>query len=141
MTGPAIRTQIDELNEEYAESTALDCSDVPDMTRQEFKDETDVNKVLARYGIDGMKRPPEYSAVDYDMDFQQALDSIREAERAVKRLPPELRAKYPMWERLLSGAYSGTLQTDLAAYYEQKAAAEKAAAAKVELTTPTPGAP
>lgn len=127
MTGPAIRTQVDGLNEEYSLETALDCSTKPDLARQEFKEETDVNKVLARYGIDGIRREPQYSSVDYDMDLQQALESIREAERGIARLPTELRSKYDTWERLLDGAYNGQLKTDLATYKATHAAAEQAA--------------
>lgn len=126
MTAPAIRTQVDGLNEEYSISTGLDCSNLPDMTRQEFKDETDVNKVLARYGVNGLMREPQYSEIDYDMDLQQSIESIREAERAIGKLPLELREKYSTWERLLAGAHNGSMSTDLAAYYE-KQAADKAA--------------
>lgn len=133
MGQPAIRTQIDGLDEEYSLETALDCSDRPDMTRQEFKDETDVNKILARYGVDGLPRKPEYSFVDYDTDLQSALESIREAERAIEKLPPELQAKYTTWERLMAGAYSGAFRTDLEAYQAAKEAADKAAAEKLAL--------
>lgn len=127
MTGPAIRTQIDGLNELYSDDTALDCSDMPDMTRQEFKAETDVNTILARYGIDGIKRPPEYSEIDYNLDLQQSLEAIRDAEQAIAKLPAEIYVKYPTWEQLLTGAFNGNYKRDLTAYYEQKAA-EKAAA-------------
>lgn len=127
MTGPAIRTQIDELNEEYSWETATDCSSLPDMARQEFKDEADVNKVLARYGVDGLQRPVEYSAVDYDVDLQQSIQAIRDAERAIAKLPPELQAKYNTWERLMGGAYSGDFKRDLDSYEAAKQASDKAA--------------
>lgn len=130
---PAIRTQVDELFDTYSLATAIDTQNLPDMTRQEFKDDTDVNKILQRYGVDGLPRKPEYSAVDYDLDLQTALNSIREAERALAKLPEELREKYSAWERLLAGAYSGQLKTDLDAYQAAKAAAEKAAAEKLAL--------
>lgn len=139
---PAIRTQTDGLNEEYSEATSLDCSNMPDLTRQEFKDETDVNKVLARYGVDGLPRKPEYSEVDYNLDLQQAFEAVREAERSIARLPESIRAKFPTWDALFHGAVSGDLPRDLQIYIQEKEAAEKAAleaerAAKVPLTTPT----
>lgn len=134
----AIRTQVDGLNEQYSYETALDCSIYPDMARQEFKDESDPNKVLARYGVGGIpQRQPEYSAIDYDMDLQQSLESIREAERAIAKLPPELRTKYSSWEQLLDGAFNGQFKTDLATYHEQKAAA-KAAADAISVDTVNP---
>lgn len=127
MTGAAIRTQVDGLNPEYSVETGLDCSNKPDLARQEFKDETDVEKILQRYGVDGLPRKPEYSAVDYNVDLQQALESIREAERAISKLPEELRAKYGTWERIMAGAYSGKFKTDLDSYEAAKQASEKAA--------------
>lgn len=136
---PAIRTQIDQLDLEYSIMTALDCSDLPDMARQEFKDETDVNKILQRYGIDGMLRKPEYGEVDYNMDLQQSIDAIRDAERAIAKLPPELREKYGTWEKLFAGAYNGGVQTDLVAYFEKQQSDKAAAdAAAVRSATPTP---
>lgn len=134
---PAIRTQVDGLDEEYSIGTALDCSDMPDTTRQEFKNETDVNQVLARYGVDGQRRPPIYSEVDYNMDLQQSLGAIREAERAIAKLPPELREKYGTWERLFAGAYNGGIQADLVAYHE-KQASDKAAADAAAVAAATP---
>lgn len=137
----AIRTQIDGLNEEYSFSTGLDCSVLPDMTRQEFKAETDVNQILARYGVDGIQRRPEYAEVDYNMDLQQALDSITQTERALAKLPPELLEKYGTWERMLAGAYNGSVKADLVAYYEKqasdKAALDAAAAAAATSNTTT----
>lgn len=128
-----IRTQADGLNEIYSVATAIDCSNLPDMARQEFKDETDVNKLLARYGVEAMMRgEPQYAEIDYTMDLQQSLESIREAERAIAKLPVELRTKYSTWERLLDGAYNGEFKTDLTAYHEAKAM-ETAAAAQVAL--------
>lgn len=123
----AIRTQVDDLFDWYSTETAIDTHDRPDMTRQEFKDETDVNKVLMRYGVDGLPRKPEYSVVDYDLDLQTALESIREAERAIAKLPPELQAKYNTWERVMGGAYSGDFKKDLDSYQAAKEASEKAA--------------
>lgn len=126
---PPIRKQTDDLQEQYSQMTAIDCSDLPDLTRQEFRDETDVNKILARYGVNAPMRQPEYSEVDYSMDLQQSLQAIKEAEDAVSKLPPSLRVKYFTWERLLDGAYNGEFKTDLATYYREKEVADAAAAA------------
>lgn len=133
---PAIRTQVDGLFEQYSEATAIDCSDRPDMTRQEFRDDADVNKVLQRYGVDGLPRKPVYSEVDYNMDLQQSIEAIREAERAIQKLPDELRSKYGTWEAMFHGAYSGDLPRDLQMYH-QKIAEEKAATQGINLAVPT----
>lgn len=128
-----IRTQTDGLNEQMSYETGLDCSALPDLARQEFKAETDVNNILARYGIDGVKRQPEYGEVDFNLDLQTSLESIREAERALRKLPTELRGKYSTWERLLDGAFNGEFKTDLESYHAQKAADEAAAKAQTAL--------
>lgn len=135
-----IRTQADGLNELYSMEVAIDCSVEPDLTRQEFKDETDVNKILARYGVEAqMRGQPQYSEIDYDMDLQQSLESIREAQRAIGKLPEELRQKYSTWERLLDGAYNGEFKADLATYHETKKM-EAEAAAKDALAAANPPA-
>lgn len=135
-----IRTQIDGLNELVSIDTGLDCSDKPDVTRQEFKAETDVNNILARYGVEGIaKREPIYSEIDYNMDLQSSLEAIREAEAAIAKLPADLYVKYPTWEQLLSGAFNGSFKADLTAYYEGQAAA-KAAAEKIVLDKANPPA-
>lgn len=137
MTAPAMRTQVDGLAEVVSLETAIDCSTMPDLARQEFKDETDVNKVLARYGVNTPLRQPEYSTVDYDMDLQQALAAIETAQEALRKLPPQLRQKYPTWETLLAGLYQGTFKTDLDAQLQKDQAALDAAAA----TQPSSGDP
>lgn len=119
---PAIRTQTDELQDSYSLLTALDCSNLPDMTRQEFKDETDVNKILARFGVNTPMRQPIYGAVDYDMDLQQSLAAIKTAQQTADKLPKQLRDKYYHWEMLLEGMRSGQFKTDLDAYLAEEKA-------------------
>lgn len=140
MGQPAIRTQIDELDEAYSIATALDCSDMPDLARQEFKDETDVNKILARYGVNAPMREAQYGLeVDYNLDLQQSLAAIYAAQDAIRKLPPDLRAKYPDWQTAMQGIYNGTLQKDLDAQKAaDKARLEAEAAAAALNKTPTP---
>lgn len=133
-----IRTQADGLQAQYSRETGIDCSDLPDRARQEFKDETDVNKILARYGVEAIMRgEAQYSEVDYDMDLQKALACIEEAERSIAKLPAEIYSKYPTWEQFTAGAFNGNLKTDLAAYHEEKAA-ETAAAAQAAIDAANP---
>lgn len=123
---PAIRTQIDDLAEEYSQATAIDCSNLPDKTRQEFKDETDVNQILARFGVNTPMRQPIYGAVDYDMDLQQSLAAIKTAQQTADNLPKQLRDKYYHWEMLLEGMRSGQFKTDLDAYLADQKASKAA---------------
>lgn len=134
MPARAIRTQVDGLDAEYSFKTALDCSDMPDTTRQEFKDETDVNKILARYGVNAQMRPVQYGESDFDLDLQTALQAVYTAQDAVRNLPPDLAAKYPTWESFMQAAYNGNLQRDLDA---KKAAATSATNAPDPMVVPS----
>lgn len=120
---PALRTQVDDLAEIYSLETNIDCSNLPDLTRQEFKDETDVNKTIARFrGGDQPMRQVQYGEMDYDMDLQQSLAAINAAQAAARKLPKPLRDKYYQWETLMGGMRSGEFKKDLDTYLadEQK---------------------
>lgn len=138
MPAPAIRTQVDGLDEEYSIETALDCSDMPDTTRQEFKDETDVNKILGRYGVNAPMRPVQYGESNFDLDLQTALQAIYTAQDAVRNLPPDLAAKYPTWTSFMEAAYSGKLRQDLDARSATEAAAGVPDPTVVPSTKPAP---
>lgn len=122
---PAIRTQVDGLDEEYSLHTGIDCGNREDMARQEFKDDTDVNKILGRYGVNADMRPLQFGNVNYDLDLQQALEAIIAANEAMASLPDTLRERYPSWESLSKGLRDGTLKRDLET---QRLAAELALA-------------
>lgn len=119
---PAIRTQTDELQDSYSKLTALDCSDLPDRTRQEFKEETDVNYILTRYGANAPLTQAIYGEVDYNMDLQQSLAAIETAQDAVRKLPWALRDKYYHWEMLMEGMRSGEFKKDLDAHLAEERA-------------------
>lgn len=110
----AIRTQADDLGPEMSIETGLDCSNDPQLTRQEFKDEADVNKLLLRYGVGLPVRTPEWGVTtDFDIDLQIALSAIHEAKQAHRDLPDNLKAKYPTWKKLLNALDRGELQLNL----------------------------
>lgn len=120
----AKRKQNDHLQDEYSIETGLDFTDVEPITRQEFKDEADLNILLARYGVAQPTRPMKYGEeIDYTLDLQTALASLEAARRAHFNVPDELRAKYPDWQSVLNGAESGQYQQDLANLAERKAKA------------------
>lgn len=92
---PAIRTPIDEKNEEYSDNTALLCED-EHRTRQEFKDESDINNILRNFGLDKFRRErPLFTEVDYTIDLQTAHNATREVAEAHSRLPEKIRKQYP----------------------------------------------
>lgn len=134
MTAPAIRTQPDTWASSWSEATGLDCSDKPDMTRQEFRAETDVNQIMSRYGANAPMRERIYGTVDFDGDLQQALGAVQIAQDAIRKLPASLRAKYATWEDLLTGLHNGSFKVDLDAQLAaEKAARDASEAAKIAL--------
>lgn len=110
---PAIRTQVDELQDQYSDEAGLDCSGDKDMARQEFKEEADVNTILLRFGLGASHGLPKtFGETDYDLDLQNALHAIRDAKAAHSRLPEELKADYPTWQSFLNAVESGRLTSE-----------------------------
>lgn len=110
---PAVRTQIDEQQDVWSLATGLACDPKEDLTRQEFKNEVDVNQILARYGVNTPMRQPIYGEVDFDMDLHQAFTAVSAAKRAFDRLPASLKERYPTWQAVLNGLESGQFRIDL----------------------------
>lgn len=67
-------------------------------TRQEFKDEVDINKILERYqraGIDVFRQNHQATWADVPaLDFREALELVRDAEQTFSELPSSLRKKF-----------------------------------------------
>lgn len=113
----AIRTQADDKQDQYsleeAEDLAAELQSMPDMTRQEFKDETNVNWLLQRYGVNIPQKPIQYGQVNFDLDLQQATSAVQEVKRVYARMPDEVKKKYPTWQALLLAIENGTVGFDI----------------------------
>nr|QXN72831.1 MAG: internal scaffolding protein [Microvirus sp.] len=111
---PAKRSQVDELQEEYSRATARDTHDLPDLARQEFREEVDVNVMLKRFGVAvPLQRQPQFGEADFDLDLHSAHIAVSRAHQAFQALSPELRKKYETPARMLDAMNSGELRTDL----------------------------
>lgn len=68
------------------------------MVRQAFKDETDINKLLARYASTGTlplrTKVPVFADVAIGMDLKEAMDHVAELKSRFKDLPPEAQDLY-----------------------------------------------
>lgn len=93
----------------------IDTTDLDDMTRQEFKDETDITKILYRYGVPNRVNPT-FGDYDYTLDLQAAMGALTEANEAVSRLPAALREKYGTISALQDGILTGDFQKDYEAH-------------------------
>ena len=84
----------------------LFCSEEEDMTRQEFRDEADVNKLMMRHGL--VPRPVQYGEWDFDQDLTSSVQTRQAVSEAYAVLPQEVRAKFPdmgsVWAAIASGA-------------------------------------
>lgn len=110
LSNKAIRTQIDDLGDIYAIESATDCSNLPDLARQEFRDDADVNKILARYGIDGARqRPVVFGERDTDMELSRAISMLKHAEATWHQMPPEIKQRFKTPDALVKAADTGEL--------------------------------
>lgn len=94
------------------DNPTLDASNSPDnidRARQEFKNEADINYMLSRFGITPARGAPTYGEWDDTVDLQTALQSVSDAQLAFRRLPPELQAKFPRMEDILTALNNGSL--------------------------------
>lgn len=91
--------------EEASADTGLSCPPVPDLARQEFLEETDINVIARRFGLTG-EMPTKYAAPTYAefgevFDYHSALTSVREADQAFLTLPAGVRDRFSNDPQLL----------------------------------------
>lgn len=66
-----------------------------DRTRQEFKDDADINVIMRKFGVTPADpRSLPYGYVDYSMDFQQAQLLVQDARRHLQQLPGDVLSAY-----------------------------------------------
>lgn len=104
-----MRTQTDGLGDEVSQATRLHFPGDEPGARQEFKQQTDVNYIMKRYG--GVPQGlSQFGEVDYTLNLQEALTRASEAKAAYDRLPQELRQRYPSWPAILDATMRGEIQ-------------------------------
>lgn len=76
----------------------LDCSADLDRAQQHFRDECDINVMVARFARTGMPPPPPQmpSPVDFDsvFDFQSAMQVLIDAKAGFMTLPSKVRREF-----------------------------------------------
>lgn len=111
----AIRTQVDDKFDAYSDATALvflkDDPKAKSRTRQEYKQESDTNYILSRFGVDVPQRRVVFGESDDQLDLQKAHEAVVSAKIAHHRMPKHLRDKYPHWKSLLNAVFSGELKS------------------------------
>lgn len=89
------------LRDVFVEHEAVDlyCDPSEGMTRQEFKDECDINVLMASYERNGVmthinKLPPQYLDVSAVPDLASAIAMMDAAETAFMTLPASVRREF-----------------------------------------------
>jgi len=88
------------------------CSFEEDMTRQEFKDECDVNHILRQHGY--MVRPVQYGEHNFDEDLTVQMQSRSVFQLWYDSAPADVREAYPNLGSFLAAFGSGAFKTGMA---------------------------
>lgn len=77
--------------------TAITCG--PGLTRQSMKDETDINRIVARYRQTGFlsyvnAMTPSYVNISDVNDYRDALEQMRKTDTFFEGLPAKVRARF-----------------------------------------------
>ena len=74
-------------------------NDAPSLTQQQFKDQCDVNKIIAKYKTTGewthlTKKGGVYADVSSIKDYHQSLQKVLDANNAFAALPAQIRNRF-----------------------------------------------
>lgn len=73
-------------------------NDEPTKTQQQFRDEVDINTIVARFGLTGEMpedfRAPEYGDFSDVTDFHSAQNAVLAAQDAFMQMPAGMRARF-----------------------------------------------
>nr|QJB21017.1 MAG: internal scaffolding protein [Microvirus sp.] len=77
--------------------TGIDCS-ADSVTQQSFKDECDINILLAKFAVTGQLpdnvRVPQFVDFEDTFDFQSSMNVLRAAEEAFASMPANVRDRF-----------------------------------------------
>lgn len=96
---PFLRTAHNYDRNRASDESALVCAD-PSRTSQEFKDDSDINTIVERFGITGQLPDPGSVKAPLEgdfheiYDFQSALNVVRAAEESFMQMPADVRAEF-----------------------------------------------
>ena len=87
-----LRTPYNYDRDEVSKNTAF-ISDSETLTQQNFKDETDLNMMIRKYGVLPVSEVnwKEFDATVIPQDYQQLQNMLREADQAFMDLPADVR--------------------------------------------------
>ena len=81
-----------------SEKVGLDCSVKPSRTKQQFKEESDINTIVRRFGLTGQLPSNVRMPVNGDFtnvpDFRTAMDLIVAARESFDAMPADVRSRF-----------------------------------------------
>lgn len=89
--------KLDELDDQVDRPFAFHTG--PGLTKQSFKDEVNINNIMARWAAgsyvpEPRRSQPSYGDFSNATDYKEALDRINQARTEFMALPPALRGKF-----------------------------------------------
>lgn len=95
---PFLRTENNYDRNAASEESALVCAD-ESKTKQSFKEETDINEIVRRFGLTGQLpgdgiRAPTYGDFTEVVDFHTAMNAVAQARESFDKLPAEVRTRF-----------------------------------------------
>lgn len=92
-----IRTEHNYDMNAAGDESGLRCDD-PSLTKQSFREESDINVIVARFNLTGQLpvgiRMPSYGDFADVFDFQTAMNAIAHANEAFDAMPAGVRARF-----------------------------------------------
>lgn len=94
---PRVRTRFNYNADLVSVLTGLSCPEET-KTQQHFAEECDINTIVRRFGLTGQLPEnvamPTYGDYEGVFDFQTAMNTMMDAEKAFMSLPAEVRARF-----------------------------------------------
>jgi len=94
---PFLRTPYNYDVDLVSDETGLKCED-PSLAQQHQKEESDINNIVARFGLTGelpfADRQPRYGDFSAVTDYHSAMNAVRSASEDFMSLPADLRARF-----------------------------------------------
>lgn len=94
---PFLRSSFNYDRDAASNESALICLD-PTRTQQQFKDETDINTIVERFGLTGELpdnvRMPQYADYGDIVDYHTAMNAVALANESFDMLPAKVRSRF-----------------------------------------------
>lgn len=95
---PFLRTPYNYNMNAAGDESALDCSNDPTKTQQQFREEVDINTIVERFGLTGELptnlKVPQSGDFEAVVDYQTALNQVIAAREAFMEMPAGIRARF-----------------------------------------------